>query len=265
MTNITNNPYVILGIKETATASDIRKALKKQVDLYCGGGNDSRKNSDGEYLKEMFVKASRDLLSPIKRAAIDKELADIRSKNAIQIRTDNKKKSGTTKENPVSSATMKDEIERRKPVQKVVPTQKEAEELKDVTNIEVCVYDNDCIGLFRKVEWVRYPSTIYKSSGIIYVGVDSSKVGMRKLLDNGTTLNKFIEPGDIWEVNNKSYLSNCTINKAVGFDDIRFKLYRSGLIGSYEMGKATASEMLEVMCYAADYFQLEKVKFQKNK
>lgn len=260
-----NNQYVILGVKETATDSEIRRALKKQVDLYCGGSNDSRKNADGEYLKEIFVKAARDLLSPVKRMQIDRELAENRSKNALEVRTEKKKTSNTTKKRPVSSTTMKGEVERRKPVQKVVKARSEDEELKDVKNVEVCVYDDNCVGLFKKIEWVRYPSSTYKYSGIIYVGIDSSKVGMKSLYNCGCCENRFMGPGDIWEVDGKRYLANCKINKAISFDDMRFKLYRSGIIEPYTMGKATASEMLDVLCYAADYFDVEKVNFKKNK
>lgn len=49
-----NNPYVLLQIRQKATESEIKKALKKQIEIYCGT-NESRKNSDGEYLKEIFI------------------------------------------------------------------------------------------------------------------------------------------------------------------------------------------------------------------
>lgn len=258
-----NNPYIILGVKETATNNEIKMALKKQVNLYCDGRNDSRKNGDGEYLKEIFVNAARDLLSPVKRKEIDKELAESRSKNALDVYTEKKKDSNTTKRRVVKSVSKKPEIERRKPAQEVAKVRKENEELKDVKNVEVCLYDDNCIGLFKIIEWCKYPSSLYKYSGIVYIGIDSSKIGMKRLYENGYSVNCFIEPGDIWEVNGKRYLANCKINKTLSFDDMRFKLYRSGLISPYTIGKATASEMLEVMCYAADYFGIEKDNFKK--
>lgn len=246
------NPYAILEIKETASDIDIKNALKKQVELYCGY-NESKKNADGEYLKEMFVNAARDLLSPIKRNEIDRELAYNRKRNALKVCCEEKNTNDTIN-NKLGS------VEQNK-IDKFI---KEEGELKDVTNVEICVYDNDCIGLFRKIEWFDTYSSIIKDSGIIYVGIDSSKIGMKKLFDFGYCENKFINPGEIWEVNNKKYLANCKISKTISFDDMRFKLYRSGIVGPYTMGYATASEMLDVMNYAANYFEIEKINL-KNK
>lgn len=69
-----NNPYTLLQIKQTANENEIREALKRQINLYCGReGN--RKNNDNEYLHQIFRNAAKDLLDPEKRRKIDEEIA----------------------------------------------------------------------------------------------------------------------------------------------------------------------------------------------
>lgn len=68
------NPYMLLGIRQSATSNEIREALKKQINLYCRH-DESMKNADGEYLKEMFSKAAKSLLDPEKRKQIDADIA----------------------------------------------------------------------------------------------------------------------------------------------------------------------------------------------
>lgn len=77
-----NNPYVVLGLKETATAEEIRRALKERVSKYCGRDNNG-KNADGEYLQTIFLQSAKDLLDPSKRAKIDEELSAERLKNGV--------------------------------------------------------------------------------------------------------------------------------------------------------------------------------------
>ena len=132
----------------------------------------------------------------------------------------------------------------------------------NVKDVDVCVYNEDCIGLFRKFEWLK-DGILFGEAGIIYVGIDSDKLGIKSLVDSGINTNYFVSAGERCYVNGKTYLANCTINDSIGFDDLRFKLFRSGIIGVFEMGKATPEEMLEVMCYAADYFKIDKNEFRK--
>lgn len=240
-----DNPYVILGIAETADDHEIKEALKKQINLFCGGDNDSRKNSDGEYLKEIFVQAARDLLSPEKRKKIDAKLAKDREKYALEISSKNKNEDGSNK---TKKKDKKDKKEKKRNVKK----------------LDICVYNKNCIGLFKRIEWVSSSVELFPSSGIIYIGVDSNYVGMKTLLDMGISENKFSSVGEVCTVDYKKYVANCKIKKAISFDDMRFKLYRSGIIGPYTMGEATTREILDVMCYAADYYDLEKKDLKKK-
>jgi len=60
---------------------------------------------------------------------------------------------------------------------------------------------------------------------------------------------------------------NCTINKIMEFDQIRLEMYTNGLINTYELGKATKEEILEVLKYVRDkYFIVDtKKKTKTNK
>lgn len=249
-----NNPYVLLQIKETATESEIKRALKKQIDLYCSR-DESRKNSDGEYLREVFVNAARDLLDPAKRSAIDASLASDRENFGLEKyyekREKNKKSENSYSESANSytdyvpaynkqggSVTKNEECSKRAP----------QEEKMDISNVYICQQDDGCIGLFRRYKW----HGVLNGWGNIYVGIDSDKVaastfsGYKELKE---------ELGLVIKNNGTSYITNCTIDDAISFDDMRFKLYRAFKIDRYTMGKATSEEMLEVMDYAADYYR----------
>ncbi len=45
------------------------------------------------------------------------------------------------------------------------------------------------------------------------------------------------------------------MNSAISFDEMRFLMYQNGKIGPYELGVATSKEMLEVLYFAATYYQ----------
>lgn len=83
-----NNPYTMLGVRQTATDSEIREALKQKIKLYCSG-DESRKNSDGEYLREIFTNAAKSLLDKEARAKIDRDIEENNKKNGIMPYTEN--------------------------------------------------------------------------------------------------------------------------------------------------------------------------------
>lgn len=94
------NPYAILGLRQTASNQEIRLALKKMVSIYCGN-DESRKNSDGEYLKEIFCKAARDLLDSSTRKNIDYLLEKNKSLPSTKVKkeTENKNVDNQSKKN----------------------------------------------------------------------------------------------------------------------------------------------------------------------
>lgn len=89
-----NNPYTMLGVRQTATDSEIREALKQKIKLYCSG-DESRKNSDGEYLREIFTNAAKSLLDKESRAKIDRDIEENNKKNGIMPYTENDTENNT--------------------------------------------------------------------------------------------------------------------------------------------------------------------------
>ena len=68
-----SNPYVILGIPETATEKDIKIALKSKVSLFCGKDL-NQKDIEGNYLFQRYNEAAKLLLNSESRKEIDRIL-----------------------------------------------------------------------------------------------------------------------------------------------------------------------------------------------
>lgn len=140
------NPYMLLGIRQSATSNEIREALKKQINLYCRH-DESMKNADGEYLKEMFSKAAKSLLDPEKRKQIDADITknnkdhglvpyeekdNSKSENNSSSRINNGKNTNVAVKNANSSIVSSDEKNT------VVTSSKQAIENKEsITNLVI--------------------------------------------------------------------------------------------------------------------------------
>ena len=137
-------------------------------------------------------------------------------------------------------------------------------EQKNVSNIFVCVYNNNCVGLFKKInwsspihQWTKYHSPEY-NAGSIYVGIDSDYIGMKETHEAFFSRNEWKKVGTKIIVDGKSYVANCNMQNGMSFDDMRLIMYSVGQIEPYEIGKATSQEMLEVLRYASSYYQLDQ-------
>lgn len=242
-----SNPYVLLQIKETADEKEIRIALKRQIDLYCNG-DENRKNSDGEYLKQIFYNAAKQLLNLESRKKIDMELACDRERFGLEKYFEKRKhndvigdeESSVSHNNYQQNSNMKNDVSKEKQ--------------RDIHNVYVCKYDGDFIGLFKKVQNPRGFN--------IWLGLDSDYIGVTYFYYNKE---ENINLGDECTVNGKSVISNCIINDSASIDEWRFRMYREGIIDEYSFGKATSSEMLKVMCYAADHYNISNNKNQNRK
>ncbi len=142
---------------------------------------------------------------------------------------------------------------------------------KNVKNIFICVYNDQSVGLFKKIEW---RTKIWKNSNVgpeynagnIYVGIDSNYIGMKE-----THWHCFVK--SVWQpagiqivVSGKRYVSNCHMSNGMSFDDMRLVMYTEGLLDPYERGYASDEEILEVLSYAYRYYALPtgKVKGLKS-
>lgn len=153
----------------------------------------------------------------------------------------------------------------------VICKEQEKKNMNDVRHVHVCSYynsecDNELIGLFKRSIIRTIKSSFFKpkhiSERLLYKGINSDYIGMRKM--NHRYYPEYEELGFWFKTDSNKYVVNCELTNEIGFDDLRLKMYGEGLIGSYELGKATDEEVLEVLKYAREYFELEKP-IQKRK
>lgn len=133
-------------------------------------------------------------------------------------------------------------------------------EIKDVSNIYICVYNYRHIGLFEKIDWnteKTYDASCdrwnYDAVGV-YVGMDSDYVGINLTHYNHKRVYQWQEIGSSVTINNKTYVANCNMQNKMSFNDMRRVMYNDGEIDSYEIGKVSLQELLEVLKYAQHYY-----------
>lgn len=137
----------------------------------------------------------------------------------------------------------------------------EANEVKDVSNLFVCVYDNNYVGLFNKLcfrkkknaEWI-WEDDFYFSDDI-YVGYDSSHVGIKVLRRGDDFKNYWMHNGTYRVWDGKRYNVTCDMCESISFDDMRLIMYEAGELSTpYEFGKATQEQILQVLSFAKKYY-----------
>lgn len=138
----------------------------------------------------------------------------------------------------------------------------------DVSEFFVCFYNQKHVGLFSKKDCC---SGIYNhvfgakyDACSIYYGVDSLYVGMKRIHQGYTSLNKWATCGDFVTLSSGNYVINCNMEDSMSFDDMRLIMYSNGEIGPYTVGKAADKEILDVLCYASKYFQAKKETFKEK-
>lgn len=136
-------------------------------------------------------------------------------------------------------------------------------DVNDVSKVCICTYYNSrfsdkLIGLFNRITvQIMIHNLVFDDEirdYIVYKGLKSEYIGIRSL-----AYNEYQSIGSaIEDINDNLYTANCEITNEMSFDDLRLKMYSEGLIGPYQIGKATDEEMLEVLKYARGYFGIEK-------
>ena len=137
------------------------------------------------------------------------------------------------------------------------------ENSKDVSNIQICVYNKCHIGLFKQISyWTESSNDILKEyhAGLILSSIDSEYVGVIVTHRNTTAMYKAEKIGYRVSLNNGKnvYIANCEINDLMSFDDMRMIMKKAGKIDEYKIGKSNSIEMQKVLEYAFDYYQLDK-------
>lgn len=130
-------------------------------------------------------------------------------------------------------------------------------EQKNVRDIFVCVYNINCVGLFKQINWSSKGRHDY-NAGSLYFGIDSNYIGLKEIHENAVCKNEWKEVGTQIIVDDQCYVVNCNMQNAISFDDMRLIMYSAGQIQPYEIGKATSQEMLDVLKYAFSYYKLHQ-------
>lgn len=129
----------------------------------------------------------------------------------------------------------------------MVETKKE--KVFDTKDLYVCVYDDNCVDIF-KVKRLNTNGTYIDYDA--YIGLFSRKVSVE-------AVPKYSFSSHIWQIKGfraYGHTVTCDMTRAVGFEEFRLGLNFSGKIGKFELGKTTTSEMLEVLKLAPQYFGL---------
>ena len=139
---------------------------------------------------------------------------------------------------------------------------------RDVSNVFVCVYDSNHVGLFKKTDW-QSPSkydfwgSLSYDAGSVYEGVDSDYIALKTTHEQTFDCNRWEVVGSGVKLSIGDYIANCSMSDGMSFDDMRLIMYNAGNIGPYQFGKATSEEMLEVLKYAYNYYGLEPKKLKR--
>ena len=145
------------------------------------------------------------------------------------------------------------------PEEKIVITK---QEMKDVSNLFVCSYNGWHVGLFEKDDWHISRVGCY-DAGSIFFEVDSSYIGIYQAHGHNYNDTWYHAGGRVC-LNGRYYISNCTMQDSMSFDDMRLIMYNAGEIASYERGKATSQEIIEVLNYAKNYYKLKRADVKKK-
>ena len=137
------------------------------------------------------------------------------------------------------------------------------ESIKDVSSIQICVYNKRHIGFFKQISyWTDSSNDTLKKydAGFVLSGINSEYVGVIVTHRNTTSMYKVEKIGYRVSTNNGKnvYIANCEINDLMSFDDMRMIMKKAGEIGDYKVGKSNSIEMQKVLEYAFNYYQLDK-------
>lgn len=70
--------------------------------------------------------------------------------------------------------------------------------------------------------------------------------------------NRWERIGTKINLKDESYTTNCNMTNGMSFDDMRLTMFNNEEIRPYELGKASAEEMIKVLSYATKYYQLDQ-------
>ena len=137
-------------------------------------------------------------------------------------------------------------------------------ELKiDVSNLYICLVDNNTVGLFEKKYWDYnsfgkhiFEDERFTRRGYVYSGVNSDYVAIKRTFPDKYDYEKGKRTQYAYY---DDLVANCIVNKEVLFDDIRKYMFEQGIIPTYTPGRASVSQINAVLEHAYNnYFNIPK-------
>lgn len=134
------------------------------------------------------------------------------------------------------------------------------EKYNDVSNYYICLYNNGKVGIFKQLNYSSQKTETNSGyerweAGALYIGVNSSLVGIKVTHHDIFSVNSWKELGQMETVDDKRYVCNCKIHDDMTFDEMRLLMYEKGEIGTYSLGKATDRELINVLNFAHKYYE----------
>lgn len=126
-------------------------------------------------------------------------------------------------------------------------------EKEDVSGKYICVYDDNQVGLFNKQYYCDPEAVVYSNL---------NKTGIQSLKDDWLKKGDFIVT-ERMIISNIYKTATCDMTEAIYFDDLRLIMCSTGEIETFERGKASEQEILEVLKYARTYYHLDNVQKQR--
>ncbi len=131
------------------------------------------------------------------------------------------------------------------------------EKKEDVSSLYICTYDDNKVGLFKRINYNSNYYFIlgnYYDAGSIYVGYNSDYIGIKETHYNDQQCDSWRKVGKRVDLDNGSYVANCNMKSAESFDDMRLKMAMAEELDTYEIGKASQREIIDVLKFAQRFY-----------
>lgn len=143
--------------------------------------------------------------------------------------------------------------------------------LTDVEKLYICQYDDNQVGLFRKIDFSSNKQTTADffntmeswKAGMIFLGYKSDCVGMKITHEKTKFCEYFPEKGYYEVIDEKRYVVNCNMHRALNFDNMRQIMYENGELEPFTNGVATNEDIAKVLKYSRTYFNQKTKQLKK--
>lgn len=236
------NYYEILGISRYATQEQIKKAFRDATKKY---HPDVNKDHDSVEKMRIVLEAYQTLSDLNARKEYDKKTASHTPNGNAVVAYNSYNKEKVESEKDLDE-WVKNILSKMKPIS---TTNDSKVEKIETTNLHVCLYDDECAGIFKKITLRETMYDLLEFYHDVYIGIHSLKCGIRSHDSNG----RFSSFGKSIKTNKGIFSADCNMYYSTTYDDMRLRLYEQGQIGTFKLGETTNDEMLKVLIETKKY------------